>query len=226
MKRLALVAALLLASVTTASAQTYNWSGFYWGLNAGYGMGDVSTTDTNGGVPPGPFDYSPKGFTGGAQIGVNQQFGMLVLGAEIEGGYMKLTGTGLVPSSNPIYHQDLDLTGGWYGMAVGRLGIALDRTMIYGKGGYAYWGATAGQTTTKPGYETTRSSAMSGFVYGAGVEQALGNGWSLRVDWTRMDFGSKDALQTSITDPPIGFQYTNTSDVRVDTIKGAINFKF
>ena len=54
---------------TKAMPSYYNWSGFYAGLNVGGAFGNASVTDTNGGVPAGPYAYQPKGVFGGGQAG-------------------------------------------------------------------------------------------------------------------------------------------------------------
>ena len=50
-------------------------------------------------------------------------------------------------SSAPLaaspHHQDLTLNGGLYAVAAGRAGFAFGSTLIYGKGGYAYYDGEA-----------------------------------------------------------------------------------
>src|SRR5688572_374146 len=60
-------------------AAAYDWSGFYVGVHAGYGWGDVSF-----GMPgvPGVGEYDSTGFVGGGHAGINWQFNRLVLGVE------------------------------------------------------------------------------------------------------------------------------------------------
>jgi outer membrane immunogenic protein len=54
----------------------YNWTGFYVGLNAGYGFG----TSTWSLVPTA--NNKPKGFLAGGTLGYNYQVGSLVYGLE------------------------------------------------------------------------------------------------------------------------------------------------
>lgn len=222
-----LLAGALLASFSAAATAHEPWTGITFGANVGRMMGNVSVEDTTGGVTPGPFKYNTDGMTGGLSLGVNKQFGIIVVGAEIEGGYMDSRGTGIIPSSNPAAHQDLALSGGWYGMATGRVGVALlTQTLIYGKGGWAIWDAHGSQTTTNPGYVTNATKAFSGAVFGAGLEQGLGAGWSLKAEWVRFNFGSQGGDQTSVSDPPIGFVYENTHTLKVDSVRVGVNYKF
>lgn len=218
-----LLAALL---ITPAAAQTKNWTGPYAGVHVGYGWADVDHRQTNGGMPVGPYSYDAEGLLAGVTVGYNHQMQQLVLGIEAEGGYMDITGTGRIPSSTPPNYQALDVDGGFYGLIAGRIGFAFDRTLVYGKGGWAYMDGDAGQKTTKPGYITHRSEAFQGFVYGAGVEHALTERMSIKFEWLRFDFDSVTGDQQSVTDAPIGFRYTNKTDFQPDTFKLGVNFKF
>ena len=231
MKRFMLTLAALAAIVLPAQAQSIKdspiiWTGPYAGILAGYGWGGVDVRDTNGGVLPGPFSYDTDGIIGGAVLGYNHQIDRVVAGIEIEGGWMDLGGKGKIPSSTPPHFQAIDLEGGMYGMLTGRLGFTVDRTLIYGKGGWAYWDGDAGQKTTKPGFVTHRTGPFSGFVYGAGAEHKLSERMSIRLEWMRFDFGSETGDQTSVADAPIGFKYINKHDITADRVTLGLNFKF
>ena len=62
----------------------YNWSGFYIGVNAGYGFGD-STWNTPLAAPSTSPSFGVNGEMAGATLGWNYQIGQIVLG--IEGDY-------------------------------------------------------------------------------------------------------------------------------------------
>jgi outer membrane immunogenic protein len=219
----AIVMACSVLSAGAASAQNHNsWQGFYLGAHAGYAWGDADVTDTNGGVTPGPFGYSPKGAFGGGTAGYNWQSGNLVVGVEADLGYMDLSGAGRVPSSNPAAHQDITLDGGLYGVVAGRIGFAFGETLVYAKGGWAYLDGEAGQKTTNPGYVTNPTGAFSGHVYGGGLEHFVSRNVSIKAEYLHFDFGSENGNQTSVGDPPIGFVYTNKTNVVADTVKVGI----
>jgi outer membrane immunogenic protein len=83
--------------------QPVEWTGFYFGANAGYGSGRYSSNMTFTGLNPGgtttPFGLGstelsgtevigsgrPSGAIAGGQIGFNWQAGMFVFGGEIDG---------------------------------------------------------------------------------------------------------------------------------------------
>ena len=74
-----------------------NWTGFYAGAHIGGAFGNASTIDINGGVPPGPFNYTTTGVINGGQVGVNYQWSNIVTGVEVDLGYMGASGKGYVP---------------------------------------------------------------------------------------------------------------------------------
>lgn len=49
---------------------------------------------------------------------------------------------------------------------------------------------------------------------------------SVKLEYMRLDLGSVDGHQLSITDVPVGFKYTNETDLVIDTVKLGVNFKF
>src|SRR5882757_1978211 len=63
-------------------AQTYDWTGFYLGINGGYGFGRSSWSDPAVGTDSGRFNTS--GATFGGQVGYNWQTGPAVLGVETD----------------------------------------------------------------------------------------------------------------------------------------------
>ena len=228
MRALAAASAAIFALAAPALGQDrgQEWTGPYIGANVGYGWGNVGVTDTNGGVDPGPFKYTTQNIFGGGSAGYNLHLGPAVVGIEGDLGYMNVNGSGIIPSSTPPNHQDLTLDSGLYADVTGRLGFAAGRTLFYGKAGWAYFDSHAQQVTTKPGYSPTSTGAFDGWVYGGGIEHKFAPNLSLKVEYLHFDFGSQAGAQTSITDPPIGFVYTNSHDVTVDTVKVGINYSF
>jgi outer membrane immunogenic protein len=194
--------------------------------------GDASTIDdpADWGNDPtfiGPFNYNLNGAFGGGTLGVNWQQSGILLGLETDLGYMDLSGSTTSASSNPIYHQDHSVDGGFYALLGGRIGAVFGNTLVYAKGGWVYFDGEAQQTTTKPGYVTNPISSFDGSAVGGGVEQIIGGGWSVKAEYLHFDFGGKGGDQTSITDPPIGHAYeffTNVNDV--DSVKAGVNYNF
>lgn len=227
-----LVALAAFLSAGSALAGDYNWTGLYVGAHGGYVWGDATTTDdvADWGNDPkfiGPFGYDLDGGFVGGTVGVNWQQSALVLGLEADLGYMDLSGSRTSESSNPAFHQDHSVDGGFYAVLGGRVGMAFGSTLVYGKGGWAYYDGEAEQTTTKPGFQTHAIDSFDGWAYGAGIEHALGGGWSLKAEYLRFEFDTETGDQTSLTDPPIGHVYEFHTDVdNINSVKVGLNYKF
>ena len=206
----------------------YGWNGFYAGVSAGYAAGDVDVHDTNGGVAPGPFSYSPDGGIGSVQAGYNFEFNSFVLGIEGDIGYMGFDGNGIIGSASATSHQDLTLDGGLYGDLTGRLGYAFGPALIYAKGGFAFFDGEAKQTTTNPGYVTTGTDTFTGWTLGAGLEYLLTQKVSVKLEYQHFDFGSQGGHQTNVGDPssPTGFEFQNNTELTAETVKVGLNYRF
>ena len=81
-----------MAPVAYAPAAIYNWTGLYIGGQLGAGFGNSSWTDPLTGAKNN-FN-SGAGFLGGAQVGGNFQFNMLVVGVEGDFNWSSLKGSG------------------------------------------------------------------------------------------------------------------------------------
>jgi outer membrane immunogenic protein len=140
----------------------FTWTGFYGGVNVGYGWGGpkISSLITSF-VEPGPgatgilnaaasgTSNSPSSALGGFQAGFNVQTGSWVYGLETDLSVTKLRAASppLVASTSAFGGADtasLQTTSSaiasidWFGTLRARLGFAWDRVLIYGTGGLAY----------------------------------------------------------------------------------------
>lgn len=203
-----------------------NWTGFYVGGHVGGALGNVTTTDLNGGVAPGPFGYKTTGVIGGGQGGFNYQWNNVVASIEADLGYMGTTGKGLVPSSTSGQHQDLTMSGGLVANVSGRLGYAIGNFLPYVKGGYVFYDGHAQQQTTKAGYTPTATGSFDGTALGGGLEYRLTQNISVKAEYLHYDLGARSGKQTSLTDPPVGFQYVNSTSAKFDTGTLGVNYKF
>lgn len=123
-------------SLKDSPSYGFNWTGFYLGGHAG-----LATGNTQGGVEDfGPFvsaltatDYSMDGAVYGVHGGYNYQTGNFVAGIEVSysGGDVSGNSTCVVLLN---CKRELD----WVATVVGRLGYAMDRSMVYVKGGIAW----------------------------------------------------------------------------------------
>ncbi len=189
------------------------WTGFYIGVNGGYGWSagnsEVAVTLHDYGnrvaTKTSSLDNSNAGF-GGGQIGYNWQHGNLVFGVEADLQGTDINGKGaaavniedLLIAANATAQTSLD----WFGTVRGRLGYAFDRTLVYATGGFAFGGVkdrlslsvddhhldNGGVVTGTAAKDTTRT----GFVLGGGIEYALTPAWSLKGEYQYIDLGSSN----------------------------------
>ena len=146
-------AADLPARMTTLAPVPYlNWTGFYAGVNAGFGWGDPSSHLVTGPLagfaadPLAPADYNTRmsGFIGGAQAGYNYQINTVVVGVETDIQFSNINGTMTTPSTflpalvSPATFTESE-TLSWFGTARGRIGfLPMSNLLLYGTGGLAY----------------------------------------------------------------------------------------
>jgi outer membrane immunogenic protein len=229
------------------SVPVFTWTGFYVGVNAGYGFNSDSQATTigtpafqtliPGGFVPSSLDTGGDGFIGGAQIGFNYQFGALVAGIEadlqyVDGGKQAtfigapVLGTQLATSAE----SELD----YLGTVRARLGVAFDRVLVYATGGLAY-----GDVSLKASVNGVQAPALSwngstsdvqvGYALGGGVEYAFTRNLTLKAEYLYYDLGDQtvrttpNALAAAVV-PGVAY------DARIETsghiARIGLNYKF
>jgi outer membrane immunogenic protein len=258
------VAALALVAVAPAMAAdmplkapllapVFSWSGFYIGGNAGWAWGraTISTTQT---VAAGFFavdaaavaaaaspTINPNGFTGGGQIGYNQQTGNFVWGLEADFEYLGLQGssggTFQFPSTLPggpvgppatFFSTATSVSTNWLFTARPRLGWANNTWLFYVTGGLAVANEKFAQTITllAPFVETAAfSTTQVGWTVGGGVEYALNRNWSIKGEYLYVDLGTVNTTGT-IAPPFAGFGNASSVHLTTSIGRGGINYRF
>ena len=163
---------------------SFDWSGFYVGVYGGYGFGESSAAGV---------DEDADGGLAGGTIGFNMQNGSFVYGIEADGGWSGI-------------EDDIDdLSVTWTSTVRGRIGYAFDSVLLYATGG----GAIGGVESDITGGDDTRL----GFAVGGGVEAALTDNISAKVEYLYVDLGEDDLG---------GIDY----DFDAHTVKAGLNFHF
>ena len=159
-----------------AAAPAFNWTGGYVGVNAGYGFGSFSGSG-------GAQFKDPSNFVGGAQAGYNQQLpNKFVVGVEGDLDYSALEGKPSAAGSAATKARIDSL-----GTVRGRVGYAFDRVMPYVTGGYA--GGNEKVTSS-----TGNSSGWrNGYALGGGVDYAITNNVSARIEGLYVGLENKNA---------------------------------
>ncbi|UFX41959.1 outer membrane beta-barrel protein [Bradyrhizobium sp. 41S5] len=236
MKKILLVTASLLAlSATAASAAdlaarpytkapppmvaaVYDWTGFYIGINGGWGqshdnrsvdgIGQAGSLDANGG-------------TFGGQVGYRWQAGGWVFGLEAQGNWADFsgsTGNVLVPGATVRSKTDA------FGLFTGQIGYAWNNVLLYAKGGAAVTDrnyeflAPGGALASSTGYDTRWSPTV-----GVGLEFAFSQGWSLGVEYNHIFEDTHGA--TFVTPAGVAVAGFHTGG-DTDMVLGRLNYKF
>jgi outer membrane immunogenic protein len=187
-----------------SSAPAYNWTGFYAGINGGYGWGN-SSSDT-------PFDVGDMdGWFAGGQLGYNFQFANnVVVGLEGDLQWSDMSGSTAGPIVGSTITQDLN----WFGTVRGRIGYAFGAWLPYVTGGFAYG---EGDRTTTLGGGLSESKMHIGYTLGAGVEVGITPNWTGKLEYQYLDFGSE--TYSSIPGTP-------SVDMDAHTVRVGLNYKF
>ncbi|MGZ2402847.1 outer membrane protein [Rhizobium ruizarguesonis] len=173
--------------------ETFSWTGAYAGLHGGVAFPEFSK------------HTAPSV---GAQMGLNLQAGLGIVGAEFEGSYM---------------NNELRVLGGkvesrFRGAAKAKVGLGFDRTLVY---------VTAGVTTTefesrhfdpeKKKWKSGRDNWKQGDLFGGGVEHAFSGGVSVKIEYNYVMSNG-----VPFTDGRI----SSKSDLNDHVIRGGLNFRF
>ena len=177
----------------------FTWTGFYFGAHAGGGFGRKTETgapypffaDT---ITPSPFSFDVSGWLAGGQIGAQYQAGSVVFGVEADASGANLTGSGSCASTSllngPLPAGGCSAKVVGVGTIAGRLGVAFDRVLVYGKGGGAWandqYDLTSPNLAFMPAF--SGNETRWGWMVGAGVEYAFLDNWSAKVEYNYLTF--------------------------------------
>jgi outer membrane immunogenic protein len=187
----------------------YNWSGFYIGAMGGYGWSDRVTVA--GFVLTNP--NLNGGFAGGT-VGFNYQVpgSMLVLGVESDAAWSDIQHTeGIVGLAS--FQERIEA----FGSVTGRVGVAVDSVLLYGKGGYGW--AENKISATLFGLTASESHFHSGWTVGAGAEWDFSGPWSAKAEYMFARYSPVNYLAAP------GFAGVGLG-ADVHTIKFGVNYRF
>jgi outer membrane immunogenic protein len=199
-----------------------DWTGWYIGINGGYGWADTN----NWAIPgtPDTFIGSAKAQGGlvGGQVGYNWQVAPnWVVGIQGDGDWANIRGN----ATNPLSPDGRCWSGGdqtsdcktnykAMGNLTARAGyLILPTTLVYGKAGINFaaldlkvtnviditGGTCAPVGTVQPGYNS-RSTTQTSFTAGGGIEQKIGNNLTVFGEYDYVDIhGTSTGLNTGGT---------------------------
>jgi outer membrane immunogenic protein len=200
------------------TAVAYNWTGFYIGGHIGYGWSTLTGTDPTDGTVS---NAKLKGILGGGQLGYNYQIGSIVLGIE---GDFSIADVKLA-NNDPFGFGggSIVVKNDYFATVAGRIGYAFDRALWYAKGGGAF---TRDKWDFNDGAGNTLSGRFNrtGWMAGAGLEYAVWDNWSAKLEYNYLSFSGMDQ---HISDPTglTTFDANNVS-LKSHLLKLGFNYKF
>lgn len=199
----------------------YDWSGFFVGLNGGYGFSGDETVRLKPSFQDKAGRLDLNGLFGGAQVGANWQTGNWVVGAEAD-----LQLSDIVDSdTRRVNGLDVSSKGAidWFSTVRLRSGYAIDNIMIFGTGGLALAGMNHKvHTVDDPSAAINLSDTYtaSGWTAGAGVEWGFSANSSAKIEYLYTDLGKKE-IGSSLSDDSY-FQATPS----FQSIRMGVDFRF
>ena len=207
----------------------FSWTGFYIGGNVGAAWGQGNVTDTLTGAS---FTGTTNAnFVGGGQIGFNYQISNIVLGAEADFDWLSNNngnGNGVVIPGVGLGHTFTgSVNNGWLTTLTGRLGVAWDRVLFYGKGGGAWVGNngfTVTDVTTGASLTGTSNNSSSGWTAGVGLEYAFAQNWTARIEYDYVGLGNRTFVVPAGSPVLAGDTFTANRNIQMVTV--GINYLF
>jgi outer membrane immunogenic protein len=217
-----------------APALAYDWGGMYIGGVIGGGWSHDENSEPGLGILGTLVNFpvvqttTGSGFIGGVEGGDRYQFGKLVIGWEADMTWGQIGGssnTGFGPSFFPplTFNRALNTSINWTGTATSSVGIAHDRWLIYGKAGVAWANFSetdnstvnlnltgiGGPSISTPFFSGTGNGGNQdrdrvGWTVGTGIEWAIWNNWSVKVEYDYLDFGTRTTQVNGTVLPALG----------------------
>ncbi len=205
------------ATYVPVAAPVYNWSGIYVGVNGGYGFGDSNWDFSSAvGFPLTTGNFDVHGPLVGGTIGANFQTGQFVFGVEADGDWTDISGSAGVCS--PATCQT---SNEWLATLRGRVGYAFDRALIYATAGGAAGNVKA--TLSAGGVSLSTDTNEFGWTAGGGIEYALTNNLTAKVEYLFVDLGN-GSLSCSVA--TCGIPITVPVSFDASLVRAGLNFKF
>lgn len=197
----------------------YNWTGFYLGINGGFGTGNSNWSDGPVGATG---SFPTSGYLIGGTVGVNYQIGQYVFGIEGDGDWTDFRGNSgstcgaiaaVVPPPDGCQTQSK-----WLATLRGRVGYAFDRILLYGTAGAAFGNIQTGLNPPS----TFDSATQAGWTVGAGLEVGFAQNWTAKVEYLFVDL--PNGVCTTVGN--CGGAAGSIVSFNENIVRAGVNFKF
>jgi outer membrane immunogenic protein len=180
-----------------AAVPVFTWTGFYVGVNAGYGWNNNDNITLSDGTVIDTVNGDEGGFVGGAQIGYNYQIGSFVLGVEGDIQYADFGKGRYDLGTSGIFEEGTD---DWFGTVRARAGVAFDRALVYATGGFAF------------------ADDRAGWTLGGGLEYAFTNNLTGKIEGLYVNLDSDNYVFNGLN--------IEGDDVEFGVVRAGLNYKF
>ena len=170
---------------------TYDFSGAYWGIQAG--LGDLSSRTRGNREPEGTppvvsvltADFGDTGITAGGTVGYNHQYERIVVGAEVEAEYARQSWDHKREPAGRTFSLRQNFSAG----VSGKAGYVLNGGgLLYGRIGVV--GGHFEHDFSTTGVTVSEARWRGGLRYGGGLEVPLSETSRARFDYTFTDYGT------------------------------------
>jgi outer membrane immunogenic protein len=199
----------------------YDWSGFYIGINGGWGQNRDCRSDAITGADFGCHDAN--GGTAGGQIGYRWQSGGFVFGLEGQGNWADFRGSNVIAAFPGLSSRSkMDA----FGLFTGQIGYAWNNALLYVKGGGAVTDTRYDSFVNATGALDTSGGSNTnwGGTVGAGLEYGFAPNWSAAIEYDHIFHTSQNLTFTSAA----GVVLSDPRSVGGDTdiVTARINWRF
>ena len=230
--RILLATASLPIAINTASSadmifsptSIYDWSGTYVGASVGYSRHNARFEEADFQWFGSTFEQNSSGATATLQVGRNWQSGQLLLGVEADITAFTNDRTQLYADKRARIRNELN----WMATLRGRTGLAIDRTMLYATGGLAVAGFDRSFERSATGnYDNwlDLGATKVGVVAGLGIERALNDNWSARLEGLVAKFGRNGSVANDAPTRPSESAVLDIDDT-VAVLRLGVNYRF
>lgn len=201
------------------AAPIFTWTGFYAGAQLGWQQQNDKWDSV---WVDGSAAYGTRkndSLIGGVHAGYNHQIGALVLGVEADAE---------LANAKPKHRDYFEGYAWGYNAKIGpqgslraRVGYAIDKALIYATGGLAIANVSHTFYDDYYPFALKHSETKVGWTLGAGLEYALTNNWSTRVEYRYTDLG-KAKSNNSATD----WASLETNKLTSHAVRIGLTYKF
>jgi outer membrane immunogenic protein len=240
-------AAASVLAISSAAAKPVDWTGWYWGANAGYSDAQAETErDLSGSgyfvassvsdiEANSRFDLGKGGVTAGVQYGYNHKVGAAVIGAEIDFNYTDANDSGSVtrpyPCCGASYTSSAEFDQIWLATLRAKAGVPVGSALVYATGGLAF-----GEVEVQQGFGDTLSplafaaqnysTTLAGWSAGGGVEIPIADGLALRLEYLYADLGDIDTGPEAFIGGSPGERSQTNAAITNQSIRLGVNWHY